>query len=464
MTVQQQVLEVFADLTRYPADILDPDADLESDLGIDSVKRAEILAVLQERFSLPVDLELPVQSIGSITNIARFIEDASNGVSPPVVNAAPKRLAPPPRALPTPPPTTVRPVAAAAPPIVERLPAPTPVALSVPVAGHSTASRRDVLVTMNEVIQEALARLDGAPPAAPVQPASQPALTQAPPASVPKDGLAWHAQSAAAPSPTVASSPWLGSSERPFTGRLALITGSGHGLGRAIAGRLAGLGATVVLNSFHSRDRGEKAAQELRDAGLDAHHVWGSVAKPEHLDRLFDEIEERWGYLDFFVSNASNGMIAPLEHITAEHWDKALSTNVVAFHQGTLRAAKLMERRGGGRVLCISSPGAQRYIEQFGAMGTAKAAMESLVRYLAVELGPKNVQINALSAGPLYGELLSRYPNGDSLIPYWESRTISGELGTEAQITEPAIFLLSDAAHGITGTTLLVDNGGSLRI
>jgi NAD(P)-dependent dehydrogenase (short-subunit alcohol dehydrogenase family)/acyl carrier protein len=464
MTVQQQVLEVFADLTRYPAEILDPDADLESDLGIDSVKRAEILAVLSERFSLPVDMELPAQSVGSITNIARFIEGASNGTVPVVRTEPVKRIAPQPRALPTPPPSaSARPVI----PAPQRVQPESPAVVSpAPVAGTTAASRRDVLLTMNEVIQEALARLDGVPVAAPAQPSGPTAVAPQPSArpAVPQDGLAWHAQGAPTASQTAASSPWLGTADRPFTGRLALITGSGHGLGRAIAARLAGLGATVVVNSFHSRDRGEQTAQELRDAGLDAHHVWGSVAKPEHLDRLFDEIEERWGYLDFFVSNASNGIIAPLEHVTAEHWDKALSTNVVALHQGTLRAAKLMERRGGGRVLCISSPGAQRHIDQFGCMGTAKAAMESLVRYLAVELGPKNVQINALSAGPLYGELLSRYPNGESLIPYWESRTISGELGTEAQITEPAIFLLSDAAHGITGTTLLVDNGGSLRI
>ena len=97
-------------------------------------------------------------------------------------------------------------------------------------------------------------------------------------------------------------------------------------------------------------------------------------------------------------------------------------------------------------------------------MGTVKAAMESLVRYLAIDLGAANIQVNALSAGPIYGELLQKYPESDKLIPYWESRTATGRLATEEEIIAPMVFLLSRAADAISGSVMAVDRAGSLRI
>ena len=251
---------------------------------------------------------------------------------------------------------------------------------------------------------------------------------------------------------------------RPLAGRVALVTGSGHGIGRVIARRLAGLGARTIVNSFHSRERGEETCELIRSAGGEAVHVWGSVTNPDHMERMFGEIEARFGFLDVFVSNAANGIVAPLHMVTTEHWNRAFQTNIFGLHQGALKATPLMRRRGGGKIFCISSPGAQRYIEHFGCLGPVKAALESLTRYLAVELAPHNIQVNAISAGAIYGELLDKYPDGGRLVPYWESRTPGNELGREEEIANFLALLLSSWADRLTGTVLVADQGGTLRV
>src|SRR5205085_1505679 len=136
-------------------------------------------------------------------------------------------------------------------------------------------------------------------------------------------------------------------------GKVALVTGSGHGLGRAIAAQLARLGATVVVNSFHSRQRGEDATAEIVAAGGKAVHLWGSVTNPAHLGQIFGQIDSRFGGLDFFVSNASNGILAPVKDISPDHWDRAFRTNVIALHQIALLAAERMRRRGGGKIVAL---------------------------------------------------------------------------------------------------------------
>jgi NAD(P)-dependent dehydrogenase (short-subunit alcohol dehydrogenase family)/acyl carrier protein len=518
-----QVRDIFAEVTRYPAEILEPGADLEEDLGIDSVKRAEILTVFMDRFGLPEDLEVApdeLRTIASITEILRrHMQPASavlarprevapaptvdrplaqapvrangahapaggNGSAPPRSSweAAAHRAAPP---------AASKPVLRAAP--VGRAAAPL-AALSldelreavVAVMAEVTGYPRDILLVESDLEDDLgidsakLAQIMGAlrgrlavarsiPESAAllrtvgdvVSAAAQ--LLQHEAAAAPAAARATPALGVGTRPSRPATGPAALIGVRPFAGKIALVTGSGHGIGRAIALRLGELGASVVVNSFHSRQRGEQTARDIEEAGGEAFHVWGSVAKPEQIRRIFAEIERRFGRLDFLVCNASNGMIAPLEQITDEHWDRAFRTNVLSLHQGALLAAPLM-RPHGGKIVALSSPGAQRYIEYFGCMGPVKAAVESLTRYLAIELAPDNIQVNAVSAGPIYGELLSKYPDAERLVPYWESLSVGNRLGEESDVANFVTYLLSEAADKITGSVLLLDSGGSQRI
>ncbi|MCI0459605.1 MAG: SDR family oxidoreductase, partial [Gemmataceae bacterium] len=244
----------------------------------------------------------------------------------------------------------------------------------------------------------------------------------------------------------------------PFEGKIALVTGSGRGIGKVIALRLAELGAQVIVNSFHSRDQGEQTTAEAVARGGKAIHLWGSVANPAQLKRIFQEIETRFGGLDFFVSNAAAGVFAPLTEISPEHWERAYRTNVVALHQGSLLAAELMRRRGGGRIVALSSVGTHLCFQKFGCVGPVKAALECLVRYLAVELAPDGIQVNTVTAGPVYGELLDAHPGR----PRWERLVPRQRLNSEEEVAESVLFLLTNST--MNGVSLVVDAAGSLRL
>jgi len=246
----------------------------------------------------------------------------------------------------------------------------------------------------------------------------------------------------------------------PLEGKVAFVTGSGHGIGKVLVRELASLGAAVVVNSFHSRDRGEATTAELVAEGRTAVHLWGSVAQPRHLDEMFDQIRERFGVLDIFVNNASNGLIAPLEYVTPEHWEKGYRTNVIALHQGALRAAELMTR--GGDIASLTSPAAQKCTQLFGCQGTIKAAVEGLLRYLAVELAPRGIRVNAIAPGPIYGELLTRYPESSRLIRLWESISPERRLRTETEVAQFVARYLTDPTLPVMGNVVLADSGVTL--
>jgi len=407
----ETVIATIAEVTRYPRSVLRLEAELEDELGIESVKRAEIVAVLGRKLGLNPPNDGSIGELKTIADVIAAVEQLLGGAAP--ATAAAVALAPPaPVVAPVPP----------APVVVAALPAPV-AAVSVPTAQNSApmAHASPVVVRPFET------------------PASVPARPLAP---------ATTASRRAVPEPI-------------FAGKVALVTGSGHGLGKALVRHLAQLGASVVVNSFHSPALGGTTVAELSAEGRDAIHVWGSVANPEHLDQIFSAIEARHGHLDFLVHNASDVTPTPLAAITAEDWHRAFRTEVVGLHQAALKASLLMGRRGGGKIVALTHPAAHRCFENYAVLGTVKAAVESLTRYLAVELGPRNIQVNAVSVGPLR-ERIQRDPDSERLLPGWESRSPGGRLPDESGIASAVAFLLSEAASQMAGTTLVVDGGISL--
>ncbi|MDX1546005.1 MAG: SDR family oxidoreductase [Rhodothermales bacterium] len=394
-TLLADVRQIFAEVTRYPAEILDAGAHLEEDLGIDSVKLGEVLSVLRERYALPEAAALAPEQLQTIGGIAEALHAYLSTATPaPASEAAPAPEAPPA-------PTPAAPLTSPPPP----LPA---------VQG------------------------DGYAEAAPVLPANG------------------HASAANGAAQSFAA---LVPEQKPFAGKVAFVSGSGRGLGKDIAEYLADLGAAVVVNSFHSRQRGIETAGAIRARGGEALHLWGSMANPEHVDAVFAEIEARYGGLDFFVSNASNGMLARLEDLTAEHWEKAFRTNVVGLHQAAVHAMRLMRKRGGGKIITLSSPAAHGYVDYFGCMGAVKAAVESLTRSMAIEFAPYNIQVNCVSPGPVYGELLNKWPDSERLITQWEDNTAYERLCEARDVSHFIAYLLSEPVKLFTGSVLVMDGG-----
>jgi enoyl-[acyl-carrier protein] reductase III len=251
-----------------------------------------------------------------------------------------------------------------------------------------------------------------------------------------------------------------------FEGKVALVTGSGRNIGRDIALRLAREGADVGVNFFRKRAPAEATADEIRALGRQALAVRADVSKPEGLRALFGAVEAEFGGLDIFVHNAASGYNRPALQQRVKGWDWTLNVNARAALFGAQHAVRLMERRGGGTIVNISSLGAHRVLPDYVLVGASKAALEALTRYLAVELAPLGIRVNAVSAGVIDTDALRFFPSiaerfGDDLRGFVE-RTPAGRLVTGEDIAAVVAFLCSPDAAMIRGQVIMVDGGFGL--
>ena len=192
-------------------------------------------------------------------------------------------------------------------------------------------------------------------------------------------------------------------------------------------------------------------------------HLWGSVANPNQVDTIFDQIEREIGYLDILICNASDGKLGSFIDIQQEDWNRAFQTNVTGHYQCAMRASRLMQRRGSGSIVTMSSVAAHRYVQGMGCQGVVKAAVEAMTRNLACELAPYGIRINCISGGPVYGEVMSQYPESRATFNYWESIVPDGELCSPMDLASTIAFLVSDEARAINGAIWTVDHGASTR-
>ena len=459
--ILERVRQCAASVTRYPLDILTGDAQLEDELGIDSVKLAEIAAVVGREFNLPPE-RLPrggkARTLGAIAGLVTEVLAES---SPAPARVVPVPVVPAPVA-----PSAGVPVASApraGPELEARVRA---------VFARVTRYPEDLLtldadledelgidsVKQAEVMAVLVKELGlGESPKPAVRPRTMAAICEAARAVMPAASVVPMAPRAAPVH--VAPAPLPTRTELPFAGKVALVTGSGKGIGRVIATRLARAGATVVVNSFHSREDGEKTTRDIVEAGGKALHLWGSVAQEEHLERMFSTLVDQLGGLDFLVCNASNGLIGPFDRISPRDWDKAFRTCITGTYECAMRARPLMAARGGGSIVTMSTSMSQRYMHDLGCQGVVKAGVESLTRYLAAELAPEGIRTNCVSAGPVHGELLGMFPDAPERVARWEAATPGGRLCTADDVADVTELLLGPKTQRVNGAIWVVDAG-----
>jgi enoyl-[acyl-carrier protein] reductase III len=251
----------------------------------------------------------------------------------------------------------------------------------------------------------------------------------------------------------------------PFEHKLVLVTGSGRGIGRAIALHFAHLGADVVVNFFRNRAPAEATLAEIQAIGRRGLLVKADVGSIEGIQRLFNEIERQWGGLDFLVSNAASGYNRPALEQKPKGWDWTMNINARALLFAAQRAAPLMEKRGGGAIVSITSPGSFRVLPDYVVVGASKAALEALTRYLAVELAPLNIIVNAVSPGLVETEALKHFDavrKEKGLIQRTAKKIPAGRLVTPNDVAGVVAFLCTPAASMIRGQVILVDGGYNL--
>jgi enoyl-[acyl-carrier protein] reductase III len=239
-------------------------------------------------------------------------------------------------------------------------------------------------------------------------------------------------------------------------GRSVLVTGGTRGIGRAIALRLAADGsARVVLGYLRNDSAAEAAAEEVRSAGAEPLLVRGNVAS----DRVVAEFAAHGPYAAM-IHNAATGVIRGALETEDKHWDWTLSANARALLSLARACAPDMER--GSSIVGVSSLGATRVLENYVLVGTSKAALESVVRYLAVELAPRGIRVNAVSAGVVETEALDYFPNREEMVQEGRKRTPAGRLVEPDDVAGAVSYLCSADADMVRGHTLIVDGGYSL--
>jgi NAD(P)-dependent dehydrogenase (short-subunit alcohol dehydrogenase family) len=245
-----------------------------------------------------------------------------------------------------------------------------------------------------------------------------------------------------------------------LSGKVAVVTGGGKGIGRAIALGLAECGAKLVLAS-RTKEELDKVANEIRENGGKAVPVVTDLMVAEQIDRLVEATVEAYNRVDILINNAARSFLRPLMDLREDGWDKVFGTNCKAVFLLSRAVAKIMAEQGGGRIVNITTVGAVRGGAGMGVYHASKAALSMLTKCMAVEWAPLNINVNAVGPGltktgfsePIWGN-----PEVEQMVA---ARIPKGRLAEPEEIVGAVLFLCSEDSSYITGDSIYVD-GGSL--
>ncbi|MEQ1757684.1 MAG: SDR family oxidoreductase [Vicinamibacterales bacterium] len=252
---------------------------------------------------------------------------------------------------------------------------------------------------------------------------------------------------------------------RPLLNAVSLVTGSSRGIGRATALRLARAGSDVCINYLNSPREAREVAEEVSRMGRRAVVVKADLSAPEDVSSLMDILQSEFGRLDILVSNAAGGGFTGVLETSLAQFDYAMRVNVQAFMLLAQYARPLFERTAlqRAKLISVSSLGGTRVMPHYGLVGTAKGAIESMTRHLALELGPRGVNVNCVCAGLVMTGALTSHPDRESIVAAQRRRSLAGDEGIAPEDVADAItFLCSSAADKIQGQTVVIDAGTSI--
>lgn len=250
-------------------------------------------------------------------------------------------------------------------------------------------------------------------------------------------------------------------------GKTALVTGSARGIGRACALRLAEAGADIVVNYVNQRQAAAETAEEIAALGRRALVVKADVSEEDDVRSMLAAVREQFGKLDILVSNAATGGFRPLLAATRQNFAASYNTNVLALLFLVQSALPLMERKSGddrSKIIAISSHGSHMAVPWYGLIGSSKAALESLVRHLTLEVGDRGVNVNVVKAGLVPTDSTTRIPNAEALFASRKEHAMMGERMLAARdVADAVLFLASPLSDLVQGETLTVDGGAAVH-
>lgn len=250
-----------------------------------------------------------------------------------------------------------------------------------------------------------------------------------------------------------------------LSGRLALITGASRGIGRATALKLADAGCDVIVNYVTSQSAAKELAEQVSAKGRRCATVKADMSEPEDISSMMDFVKNEFGQLDILVSNAASGGFRELMAATPRHFEAAMNTNVRALLLLAQAAAPLMQHgEHRKKIVALSSHGSHRALPAYGLIGASKAALESLSRHLALELGDKGINVNVLLAGLVETDSTRGFPGADQAFDEVDRRRRVNERKlTPDDVADSILYLVSPLSDLVQGATLVVDGGESLH-
>lgn len=246
-----------------------------------------------------------------------------------------------------------------------------------------------------------------------------------------------------------------------LAGKIALVTGGSRGIGRAIALKLADMGADLAINFFRSRQKAQETQQEIFALGRECAIFRANINDTESIKKLFHEIKNKFGRLDILVANAAMAMFGKLEDFSLKGWEVTMDANAKSYFLCAQEAYKLMPK--GGKIVALTSYGSQKYIPGYAALGSAKAAVETLTKYLAVEFAERGINVNCVSGGAVDTDslkVLAQYSR--HIVDEYIRKTPAKRLGRPEDIANVVAFLCTQEANWIRGQTIIADGGFSL--
>jgi enoyl-[acyl-carrier protein] reductase III len=251
-----------------------------------------------------------------------------------------------------------------------------------------------------------------------------------------------------------------------LAGKVALVTGSSRGIGRACALRLAEAGADVVVNYVTSVREAEEVAETIASMGRNAACIRADVGEEKDVDEMIGFVKREFGGLDILVHNAASGGFRPLAATTERHFDAAMHTNAMSLIHLLKAAAPLLEAADGrGKAIVLSSHGTHMALPMYGLVGGSKAALTALARHWALELGDRGVNVNVVEAGLVETDSTRRLPGAEEMFAKRTAKTMVGDRMLEASdVANAVLFLASPLSDLVQGQTLIVDGGAAIHV
>ena len=253
-------------------------------------------------------------------------------------------------------------------------------------------------------------------------------------------------------------------------GKTLVISGATRGIGKAIVYRFAKEGVNIAFTYNSNEDLAKEIAEDLeKNYNIKAKYYPLNILEPDNYKDLFKQIDEDFDRVDFFISNAIIsgrpvvGGFAPFMRLKPKGLNNIYTATVLAFVVGAQEAAKRMEKVGGGSIISLSSTGNLVYTPNYAGHGSSKAAVETMVKYAAAELGEKGIRVNAVSGGPIDTDALKKFPNYEEVKKEVELRSPLGRMGEPTDLAGMCYFLCTDETSWLTGQTIIIDGGTTFK-